>query len=297
MQVSIIIVNYNTKELTLNCLKSIYEHTKDVAFEIILVDNASSDGSVEAIRREYPEVKVIPSDENLGFGRANNLGAKYAKGEFLFLLNSDTLLVENSIKKLYDFFLSNEKELKIGVLGGLMVNEEGGVNGFGSKIPTPTDFNRRNWRKLPLLKRIIKESPLEYRVAEQSFFQVGYVLGADMLLPKSLYDSVNGFDDHYFMYYEESDMQNAISQKGYRQYIYTGTKIVHFESKSFEGKVSNRKRMIVHSSEVYFMKKNYPKQYCGYKVLDKIVLFLSVLNLKYSHRENVEYIKSVMKKY
>ena len=101
--VSIIIVNYNTKQLTLNCLKSIYEYTKDIDFEIIVVDNASSDGSVEAIRESFPIVNVIGSNENLGFGRANNLGAKYAQGKYLFLLNSDTLLIENSIKKLYDF--------------------------------------------------------------------------------------------------------------------------------------------------------------------------------------------------
>ena len=120
--VSIIIINYNTKLLTLDCLKSIYQHTKDIDFEVIVVDNASSDGSAEAIRESFPIVKVIEPNENLGFGRANNLGAKYAKGEYLFLLNSDTLLIENSIKKLYDFYIENEEKLHIGVLKQIKVH-------------------------------------------------------------------------------------------------------------------------------------------------------------------------------
>lgn len=297
MQVSVIVVNYNTKQLTLNCIESIYKHTCDVDFEIIVVDNASSDGSVEAIKQEFPEVKMVPSDTNLGFGRANNLGAKYAKGEFLFLLNSDTLLVENSIKKLYDFFILNEKKLKIGVLGGVMVDEMGNINGFGSYIPTPKDFNRRNWKKIPLVKKIIKAASEKYFIEGKSFFQVGYVLGADMLLRKSLFDVVGGFDEHYFMYYEESDLQNTMTQKGYNHYIYTGTKIIHLEGKSFSGKVSNHKRVIVHSSEIYFMKKNFPNSFFYYRLLDIAVLFLSILNPKYTLSENRLYIKEMLKQY
>lgn len=110
MDVSVIIVNYNTKQITLNCLESIFEHTKGIEFEVILVDNASSDGSVEAIEEYYPMVQVIKSEVNLGFGRANNLGVQMAKGEYLFLLNSDTLLLNNAISIFLYFFRYYQKK-------------------------------------------------------------------------------------------------------------------------------------------------------------------------------------------
>ena len=108
----------------MDCIRSIYKYTKDIDFEVIVVDNASSDNSVEAIRESFPIVNVIEPKENLGFGRANNLGAKYAQGEYLFLLNSDTLLIENSIKKLYDFYTENQEKLHIGVLGCTFVDKD-----------------------------------------------------------------------------------------------------------------------------------------------------------------------------
>ncbi|ATA94025.1 glycosyltransferase family 2 protein [Capnocytophaga canimorsus] len=296
MDVSFIIVNYNTKKLTLSCLDSIYKHTQDINFEIILVDNASIDGSVKAIEQQFPDVKLIKSNENLGFGRANNLGVRYAQGEFLFLLNSDTLFIENSLKKMYDFFKANEKKMKMGVLGSLMIDEYGKVNGFGSSIPTPREFQNRKLRKIPFLRYFFNSDDVQYNIKD-IVFQVGYVLGADMFLRKTLFEEVGGFDKRYFMYYEESDLQNTITKKGYRQFIYTGTKIVHLEGKSFSKKISNTKRLIVHCSEIDFMRKNYPKYFLQYKLLDMLFLFLSVFNIRYSVKENFQYIISIVKKY
>ena len=116
MDVSIIIVNYNTLELTKNTIDSVNEKTKDLNYEIILVDNASTDGSVEFFEKEYKnKIIFIKNDENLGFGRANNRGIKIAKGKYVFLLNSDTLLINNAIKILFDFM---EKNNNCGVCGG-----------------------------------------------------------------------------------------------------------------------------------------------------------------------------------
>lgn len=127
MNVSIIIVNYNTKVLLGQCLESVFEMTRDIAFEVLVVDNASSDGSEEYITSKFADVVWINSGGNLGFGRANNLGAEHAKGEYLFLLNSDTILKNNAVKIFYDYMQSHKDE-RIGALGAWLYDDMGGIN-------------------------------------------------------------------------------------------------------------------------------------------------------------------------
>lgn len=117
MKVSIIIVNYNTKELLDNCIESIYAQTEEVEFETIVVDNASSDGSEEFIKEKYPFIKWINSGGNVGFGKANNIGAEHAAGEFLFLLNPDTILKNNVLKLFYQHMKENANKDQLGALG------------------------------------------------------------------------------------------------------------------------------------------------------------------------------------
>lgn len=102
MNVSVIIVNYNTKELTKNCLASIFEKTKNIDFEVIVSDNGSTDGSIEMIKSDFPQVVLIENNVNLGFGKANNIAAKIAKGKYLLFLNSDTILLNNAVKEFFD---------------------------------------------------------------------------------------------------------------------------------------------------------------------------------------------------
>ena len=135
MDVSIIIVNYNTKQLLKNCLNSIYKYTDSLDFEIIVGDNGSKDGSVEMVVQEFEGVIIVDTKENLGFGKGNNRGVERASGEYVFLLNSDTLLIENSIFKLYEFFKINEKKLKIGALGCKLVDEKLNIMNSGGGFP------------------------------------------------------------------------------------------------------------------------------------------------------------------
>lgn len=296
--ISIIIVNYNTMQLTINCIESIYNYTKNVDFEIIVVDNASSDNSVSQILERFPYVKVIQATENLGFGRANNLGVSAAKGEYLFLLNSDTIFVENSLLKILDFFSKNEKKLNIGVLGCLMIDESNEVNGFGGTFPTIKSFNQEIIKGFPIIGRFIEIKETHYNL-NQEYFEIEYVLGADMFMRKSLFNAVAGFDPNYFMYYEESDLQLTVSRAQYKNYIFTGTRIIHLEGGSFteKKKVSNVKRIIVHTSRIYYAKKNFPKEYYKFKILDISKLLLNIFNFKYKITENIKYITGIIKKY
>src|ERR1043165_1957611 len=104
---SIIIVNWNTRDITRDCLRSIGEHVRGLSYEVIVVDNASSDGSAEMIRREFPDARLIANDTNLGFGRANNQAMRVARGDFFFLLNSDTVIFDDAVQRLINFIASH----------------------------------------------------------------------------------------------------------------------------------------------------------------------------------------------
>src|ERR1041384_535115 len=120
-KLSIIIVNWNTRDITRDCLRSVREHVSGIAYEIIVVDNASSDGSVEMIRAEFPDVRLIANDANLGFGRANNQAMRVARGELFFLLNSDTVIFDDAIQQLVKFITDDPA---IGIAGCKLLFED-----------------------------------------------------------------------------------------------------------------------------------------------------------------------------
>jgi len=313
MEVSIIIVNYNTKNLLKKCIESIYQYTKDIEFEIIVVDNASTDGSQQMIKDVFPIIILIESPKNLGFGKANNLASKYAKGVFLFFLNSDTILIENSIKKLHEFFLENEEELKIGVLGCNLIDENGNQNNTWHQFPTPNTAIKENFisivsvltfRLLKIINTIRKKYTkniliLAEKKVDNTNFGIGFVVGADMFMRKSLFDIVGGFDERFFLYFEETDLQLNLFRKGYRNYIDNNTKIIHLEgASSSKNKIMpNKQRKLYHKSKIYYFKKNFRSQYLLVKSLDKIMLYFQVFNKKYTKDENKLYIKEVLKIY
>lgn len=299
MNISVIIVNYNTKDLTGDCLKSIFKYTHDVDFEVIVVDNASTDGSQKHIKSNFPQVRLLECEKNLGFGRANNLGAEYATGEFLFLLNSDTLLIENSIKELYHFFIDNENQLKIGVLGTIMVDENLITNGYGNVFPSCQEESKKILKKIPFYNS--KESSFVSSSYDFTnlYFEIDYVIGADMFLRKSLFNKMNGFAIEFFMYYEESDLQKRIFDEGFKNYIYTNTRIIHLEEGSGKAikNYSNRKRIITHRSKITYLKRNDKEHYSKYVVLDFLILLLTFFNFKYTMAENFNYFREIIKSY
>lgn len=247
MDVSIIIVNYNTKQLLADCLATIFEKTKNVIFEVIVVDNASTDGSEDYIKERYPDVKWINSGDNIGFGRANNLGAKYATGKYLFLLNSDTLLLNNAIRLFFDYAESHQQE-KIGTLGSWLLNkEEMPNNSFGFFPCAKNEINYLLGKyHLPTKEDTITEK------------EVDYIIGADLFIEKRLFDELGGFDKNIFMYYEETDLQYRIAQRNLSRKIIPGPRIIHLEGGSFENNGLSFKRfMMAQTSYNYYLHKHY----------------------------------------
>jgi len=297
--VSIIIINYNTCDLTCNCIKSVIENTKDIAYEIIVVDNASSDNSIKEIKKLFSEISLIESNENLGFGRANNLGAQHAKGEFLFFLNSDTILFENSIRQMVDFFSDNEVSLKIGSLGCILVDANKIVNGAGGTFPTSKKEARALLRSLPFIGKLFALKETTLFPLERPYFEIDYVLGADLMMRAAVFHQLNGFDPAFFMYYEESDLQKRVLDKfGMKSYIYTQTQIIHLEGASGGGlrKHNNKKRIAVFNSKNIYLGKHDPANIKFYKRVEALYCFLNKFNANYKKGENEEFL-AALKKY
>lgn len=296
--VSIIIVNYNTRQMTVECINSVINYTYGLDYEIILVDNGSTDGSKEFFEKKEGIIYIY-SNENLGFGRANNLGVKKASGEYILLLNSDTLLIENSIKTMIDFFNSSELKLNIGSLGCVLVDKHLRFNGCGGSFPNCKKWIKKYKSSLPIIKWFIKQEEIVNYPIKSNYFEIDYVIGADLLLKKTVYDKLEGFDPDYFMYYEETDLQKRMNYLGLKSYIITTTKIVHLEDASSKSiaNYSNRKRIITHTSRNIYLSKNDYKNYREYKIYDKIFLFLNRFNLKYSYSDNKNYVNQIKKIY
>lgn len=230
MDVSIIIVNYNTCALTRNCLKSVFEQTKDIDFEVIVSDNGSKDGSIEMIKTEFPQVILIENNANLGFGAANNRGLKNAKGKYIFYLNSDTILLNNAVKIFFDYWENSPDKDKIGALGGNLLDEDGEIIHSGGKFPRPlNEIIRLSGRLIIVffcwLFRIkySKSSKAEY------IKDVDYVTGADLFLKNN---ETAYFDERFFMYYEETFLQYQLKKNGKKIFLIDEPKIIHLDGQS-----------------------------------------------------------------
>ena len=241
--VSIIIVNYRTPDLTQACIDSIYTHTKGVDFEIIVVDNCSMDESVNRLSKDH-RIKLIVSPRNGGFGYGNNLGMKVARGKYLFLLNSDTLLVNNAIKEFYDYAESHEPKT---LYGCYLIGDDGTYRGSFHYFPALTigAFFRRLFRK-------------QNYTPDYTDKEVECICGADMFIPRTAIEECGGFDEKIFLYGEEGELQLRIAKAGYKRMLLSSPKIIHLEGKSLEQ--SDEKRKIMLRSHFYVLKKymNFP---------------------------------------
>lgn len=255
MQVSIIIVNYNTKDLLYQCINSIYKKTESIDYEIIVSDNGSTDGSIEMLKTTFPNVRVIENDANLGFGKANNIGIQVAKGKYLLLLNSDTYLLDDSIKVFYDF-MENDSNANVACVGGDLLDEEGEKQPSYGNFPSVFDsISQLGFYKFykPYYKNKVAVGVIN---ESESIKEVDYICGADMFLRKSLMDKVGYFDENFFLYYEETEMSFRINKSGYKSVLLPEVKIVHLEggTQKKENESLFKVEEMAKSRKLYFQK-------------------------------------------
>lgn len=247
MDVSIIIINYNTLQITSNCIDSIINMTTDIQYEIILVDNASTDGSKELFEKDC-RIKYIYNDKNLGFGRANNIGLKIAQGRNVLFLNSDTLLVNNAIKILSDYLDANPN---VGACGGNLYTMDGRPNiSYNKRFPSITEELDQSLFRI-LSKLLFKKNSLFNNTNKP--IDVCFICGADLMASYSLLKILGGFDPDFFMYYEETELCWRIKKMGYRIMNIPNAKITHLDGKSFSEN-ARRLQLSYVSRKIYFQK-------------------------------------------
>jgi GT2 family glycosyltransferase len=197
--------------MTLDCLRSLYADLGDLPAEVFVVDNASSDGSADAIGREFPEVRLIANSANLGFGAANNLAMSKAQGEYLLLLNSDAFPKAGAIATLVNYLQANPK---VGIVGPRLVHADGSLQLSCFRFPSPL----RAWLENLWISTAFADHRFlgDYRHwAHDSLRNVDWVIGACLLLRRNVFSQVGGFDEKFFMYSEEADWQRRIRDAGW----------------------------------------------------------------------------------
>lgn len=299
MDVSIIIVNYNTRELTLQCINSIYEHTTDLEFEIVIVDNASIDGTCSTIRESFPQVIIIESEINLGFGRANNLGIMNSKGKYLFLLNSDTILLNNAVLLFYNFMNANNTNEKIGAIGGLLIDAEGKQSfSFGE---FPTIGSELKYLKRKIIEKVYRKASANLlNLENETFKEVEFISGADLFIPKKVINRIGGFDPDFFMYYEETDLQKRMANNNYKRLIINDPKIIHLEGGSFTSsiKFSYARFSLSHKSFHIYLKKHFTGiNYVVFRLFMILFRLTIVFDRRFNFFEKVKLIQLVIQGY
>lgn len=259
VDVSVIIVNYNVKHFAEQCLHSVKTATGELSIEVFLVDNGSTDGSVEYLKNRFPSVEIIVNDENLGFGRANNLALSRAKGRYLLILNPDTILGEDTIKQLVNYLDANPRA---GAVGPKILTREGSFD-ISSKrgLPTPwVAFCRLSGlAKLFPGSRTFGRYDLLYLDPDQPA-EVDSLVGSCMMVRDEAYRQVGGFDEDYFMYGEDIDWCYRIKQAGWQVHYAPVTTIVHFRGESVRRSNLNRERAFYGAMHL-FVDKHFRNRY------------------------------------
>lgn len=230
MKISVIIVSFNTQKLLKDCLNSIFKKTKGVEIQVIVVDNASSDGSQEMVRKNFPKVTLIENKKNLGFAAGNNIGIKKAKGEHILLLNSDTRLVEDSLTKMVGFM---EKNPKIGISSCQLIGENGEIQASGGFFPNL--FLVFAWMffidDLPFVGKLIRSFHPHAPWYKSKHFQ-DWVTGAFFLISRNVVDQIGFLDENFFMYVEEMEYCFRAKKKDWQVVFAPITKIIHLGGQS-----------------------------------------------------------------
>lgn len=291
IDLTISIISYNTRGLLKACLNSIYENTKEINYEIIVVDNNSTDGSVDMVKEEFPQVKLVINKENVGFAKANNQAIKKSKGRYILLLNSDTVVISDAIRKMVNFM---DRHPEAGVVGCTKLNPDLSMQPsvtvlaniwavffrfFRFKQFLPSSEQRRFVSKFfgPILGRTIGSYLGWYSDNNtKEAKSVDFVTGTCFLIRQETINDVGLLDENFFMYIEDADWCFRIKRKGWQIYIYPDARIIHYGGENFRS--SSIFSLEYCKSRYYYFKKHYGRKVTF--LLRLIIIFALILHME-----------------
>ncbi len=262
---SIVIVNWNTRQLVLDCIRSIYETAKECRMQVIVVDNASEDGSVQAVRQQFPQVEVIENRENLGFARGNNQGMAVAEGRYLCLINSDVVVLEGCLNHLMNYL---DAHPQVGMVGPKLLWKDRTLQWSCRKFPSLWN----TFCPAVGLPRLFPRVPF-FSGEHMGYFphdrvcQVDVLVGAFLMVRREAYEQVGGMDENYFMYCEEVDWCRRFHDAGWKIVFLPEAQAVHYGGGSSDREPVRFFREYCLSLVKYWKKHHSPLEVCLFRLI------------------------------
>ena len=231
MQLSVIILNYNVRYFLEQCVASVQEALSNIDGEIIVVDNNSSDDSCEMMKSRFPNVKLIENTANSGFPKGNNIGVDQAKGDYICILNPDTVVAEDTFTKILAFA---EKQKNIGIVGCKLIDGTGNFLPESKRgVPTPfVAFTKIFGLYIFFPKTTLFNRYYAQHLSENETGKVDILVGAFMIMKRDLYHEIGGFDENCFMYSDDIDLSYMVLKKGKSNYYFHETSVIHYKGES-----------------------------------------------------------------
>lgn len=237
MDLSIIIVNWNTKDLLLGCLESLFRYPPTREFEVIVIDNASTDGSALLVRQRFTQIKLILNQSNKGFAPATNQGLKKMRGKFALLLNPDTKVRERSMDQMIEFL---EAKVDVGIVGCKIINRDGSLEVSAFPNPTLIDEIISGFRGIPFFKRYIDRYRIRYLSQSNGPIKVGWVTGACFMIRAKTIKEVGYLDEKIFLYGEDVDWCLRAQKRGWEVIYLPHVCIFHFGGASMKKNLARK---------------------------------------------------------
>ncbi|MBW1295552.1 glycosyltransferase [Aquimarina litoralis] len=280
MELSVIILNYNVRYFLELCILSVQKATKNLNAEIIVIDNNSLDDSCKMVKERFPNVSLIENKENVGFAKANNQGVAMAKGEYICILNPDTVVAEDTFIKI---LAASKKLFHMGMVGPRLIDGTGNFLPESKRnVPSPlTSFRRLFGIKLRKVKNYYAD-----HISETAIGDVDILVGAFILVKKTAYESVFGFDEDYFMYGEDIDLSYKMKRKGLENYYIGSIPVIHYKGESTDRNSEYIKRF--YGAMRLFYRKHFKSNWFLDAIVSVGIRFISVIQSFKNHQKEKE---------